>query len=253
MIITASNRTKNNVDARIYTEMAALEDRHWWFVARRRILDKMLAGLPLPSDAQILEAGCGTGGNLAMLARYGHVYGMEANAEAIKLASAKGVAEVCAGYLPNDIPFPEKNFDLIVLFDVLEHLDDDAAALSALRARLKPGGWLLVTVPAFPFLWSGHDEIHHHKRRYRARSLRALTESAGYHVRYLSYFNTWLLPLIAVARLASGKEGEGSAGSMPNKFLNTLLTKIFASERFFLGHIAFPAGVSLLVMARNPE
>lgn len=241
------------MDARIYAEMAALEDRHWWFVARRRILDKMLAGLPLPANAQILEAGCGTGGNLAMLARYGLVHGMEANAEAIKLAMAKGVAEVCAGYLPNDIPFAEKNFDLIVLFDVLEHLDDDAAALRALRARLKPGGWLLATVPAYPILWGSHDEIHHHKRRYMARSLRNLTENAGYRVCYLSYFNTWLLPLIAAARLVLGSKGKGSAGSMPNKFVNTVLTKIFASERFFLGHMAFPAGVSLLVMARNPE
>ncbi len=244
---------QHNVDASIYAEMAALENHHWWFVARRSILNKILAGLPLPADAQILEAGCGTGGNLAMLARYGQVHGMEANAEAINLAMAKGVAEVRAGYLPNDIPFPEKSFDLIALFDVLEHLEEDAAALRALRARLKPGGWLLVTVPAYPFLWGRHDELHHHKRRYMARGLRALTESAGYRVRYLSYFNTWLLPLIAVARLARGSAKDGSAVPMPNKFLNALLTKIFASERFFLGHIAFPAGVSLLMMARNPE
>lgn len=241
------------MDARIYAEMAALEDCHWWFVARRSVLDKMLAALPLPADAQILEAGCGTGGNLAMLARYGHVYGMEANADAINLAMAKGVAEVRAGYLPNDIPFPEKNFDLIALFDVLEHVDDDAAALRALRARLKPGGWLLVTVPAYPFLWSRHDELHHHKRRYMARSLRTLIEGAGYRVRYLSYFNTWLLPLIAIARLARGKKGEGNAITMPNKFLNTLLTKIFASERWLLGRVALPAGVSLLALVRNPN
>lgn len=241
------------MDARIYTEMAALEDRHWWFVARRSILNKMLANLPLPADAQILEAGCGTGGNLAMLARYGHVYGMEANTEAINLAMAKGLAEVRAGHLPNDIPFPERNFDLIALFDVLEHLDDDVAALHTLRTRLKPGGWLLVTVPAYPFLWSRHDKLHHHKRRYMARSLRAAIENAGYRVHYLSYFNTWLLPFIAVVRLAHGNGGKGGAVAMPNKFFNFLLTKVFASERFFLGHIALPVGVSLLILARNPE
>ena len=237
------------MDAHLYPEMAALEQQHWWFVARREILTKMLTTLPLPTDAQILEAGCGTGGNLAMLARFGQVHGMEANADAIGFANAKNIAEVRAGFLPQDIPFADKQFDLIALFDVLEHLDEDAASLRALRARLKPNGYLIATVPAYPWLWSEHDTVHQHKRRYVAKNLRAQVAAAGFHVTYLSYFNTWLLPLIAALRLVSG--GKDSDAAMPSKWLNTLLHKIFASEKFLLGNVTLPAGVSLLVVAQN--
>lgn len=241
------------MDARIYAEMAALEERHWWFAARRKILDKLISTLPLPADARILEAGCGSGGNLAMLARHGRVYGMETNAQALEFAAAKGTAQIAAGRLPAPIPFADQKFDLIALLDVLEHLDDDAAALNALRARLKPGGWLLVTVPAYPFLWSRHDELHHHKRRYVARDLRAVIEAAGYRVQYLSYFNTWLFPLIAAARLARAGSGHSGDLTMPNRFANALLTQIFSSERMLLGRIVLPFGVSLLALARNPD
>ena len=241
------------MDARIYAEMAALEDSHWWFAARRKILDKLISTLPLPADAQILEAGCGSGGNLAMLARHGRVYGMETNAQALELAAAKGAGQIAAGRLPAPIPFDDQKFDLIALLDVMEHLNEDAAALSALRARLKPGGWLLITVPAYPFLWSRHDELHHHKRRYVARDLRAVIGAAGLHVHYLSYFNTCLFPLIAAARLARLGRGHSGDLSMPNKFINALLTKIFASEHLLLGRVALPFGVSLLALARNLE
>ena len=242
------------MDQHIYVEMAALEERHWWFVARRKILSTLLSSLPLPLNAQILEAGCGTGGNLAMLTRHGQVYGMEENAQAIELSSAKGASLIAQGRLPSAIPFEGKKFDLIALLDVLEHLDEDDASLRALRTRLKPGGWLLITVPAFPFLWSHHDELHHHKRRYVATDLRALIKGAGYQIHYLSYFNTWLFPLIAAARLMKGSGGSRSGDlSMPNKFVNTLLKTIFASERWLLGRIAFPFGVSLVVLAQNPD
>lgn len=241
------------MDAKIYREMAALEERHWWFAARRKILDRMLATLPLPENPKILEAGCGTGGNLGMLARYGKVYAMEANAEALAFSAAKGIAQVSAGRLPNPIPFDGQQFDLIALLDVLEHLDEDAASLSALRQRLKPGGWLLLTVPAHPFLWSRHDELHHHKRRYVAQDLRNLLNDSGYQISYFSYFNTWLFPLIAAARLAGLGDNDNGDAVMPNKFANTLLTKIFASERCLLGRISLPFGVSLLALARNPD
>ena len=241
------------MDARIYAEMAAMEERHWWFAARRKILDKVLADLRLPADAQILEAGCGTGGNLSMLARHGRVFGMETNTQALEFAAAKSTAIIAAGRLPAPIPFAGQTFDLIALLDVLEHLDEDAAALSALRARLKPGGWLLITVPAYPFLWSRHDELHHHKRRYVARGLRSVIEDAGYRVQYLSYFNTWLFPLIAAARLVGAGSGHSGDLSMPNRFINALLGGIFSSERVLLGRIAFPFGVSLLALSRNTE
>jgi len=241
------------MDSKLYREMAVLEQQHWWFVARRKILDRILSTIPLPDNAQILEAGCGTGGNLSMLSRYGTVYAMEANAEALAFSSEKEIASVAAGRLPAPIPFQEKKFDLITLLDVLEHLDEDAASLSALSRRLNPGGWLLLTVPAHPFLWSRHDDLHHHKRRYVASGLRKLLNTNGYHIEYLSYFNTWLFPLIAATRLARLGDHDDGDAVMPNKFVNTLLTKIFASERWLLGNVSLPAGVSLLALARKPN
>lgn len=241
------------MDSRIYAEMAAIEDSHWWFVARRRILEKIISSLPLPSNSHILEAGCGTGGNLAMLARHGKVYGMEANAHALQLATSKGIGHIASGRLPSPIPFDGLAFDLITLLDVMEHLDQDESALCALRERLNPGGWLLITVPAYPFLWSHHDESHHHKRRYVAVNLRAVIKSAGYQVEYLSYFNSWLFPLIATARLAKVKTGHNGDLSMPNKFINSFLTHVFASERLLLGRVALPFGVSLVALARSPK
>jgi SAM-dependent methyltransferase len=239
------------MDAKIYSEMATLEQQHWWFVARRKILDRILSTLPLPDNAQILEAGCGTGGNLSMLSRYGEVYAMEANDEALAFSSAKNIASVAAGRLPTPIPFNDQKFDLITLLDVLEHLDEDAASLSALSQRLNSGGWLLLTVPAYPFLWSRHDDLHHHKRRYIASDLRKLLNTNGYRVEYLSYFNTWLFPLIAAARLANLGNNDAGDATMPNKLINTLLTNIFASERYLLGKVSLPAGVSLLALARK--
>src|SRR5579863_8171002 len=142
------------MDAQLYPLMAQVEDTHWWFSSRRAIVASMLSGLDLPPDPRILEPGCGTGGNFAMLSRFGQVYAMDSDPEACKFAGARKSAIVEQGELPERIPFANLNFDLVVMTDVLEHLVRDQDALTALRERLKPGGRLLATVPAMPFLWS---------------------------------------------------------------------------------------------------
>ena len=139
------------MDAQMYQTMMALEEKYWWFVARRSILEKVIKQLTLPESAEIFEAGCGTGGNLAMLARHGKVYGMELNDTARIYASKLQLAQIQPGCLPNEIPFPDKQFDLIVLLDVLEHVEEDAKSLQALTNKLKPSGWLLITVPAVSY------------------------------------------------------------------------------------------------------
>lgn len=243
------------MDRQVYARMAELEDRHWWFVARRRILSETLRRhASLPVGARVLEAGCGTGGNLPMLAGFGSVACFEPDDEARDLARRQGTFDIRAGALPDAIPFDPESFDLVVALDVLEHVADDAGSLSALGARLRPGGWSLLTVPAFPFLWSRHDVSHHHHRRYVKSQLSGLTRAAGLVPVRATYFNSLLFPAVAAVRFVKaglgGRAREDDA--LPPQVLNRLLTALFASERHLVGRLPMPVGVSLLMLARKP-
>jgi SAM-dependent methyltransferase len=243
------------MDPSLYPQMAAVEDTHWWFASRRAIVDRMIERLGLPPDSAILEPGCGTGGNFPMLARRGRLFATDANETAIGFAKARGLARIERGFLPAAIPFGDQRFDLIVMTDVLEHLADHAGALCALQARLRPGGWLLMTVPAMSWLWSGHDVTHHHRRRYRAGELRGLVSASGFEVKYLSYYNFLLFPIIASARLWRRWGGRDRDDANPNLALppaaiNSILRRIFSSERYLVGTARIPFGVSLIMLAR---
>lgn len=230
--------------------MNAVENRHWWFTARRKIIDRLIADMRLPHDARILEAGCGTGGNLALLARHGAVDAFEYDAEARRLASAKGVCAIEAGVLPDGISAPDASYDLVAMLDVLEHVDADVASLGTLRDKLVPSGRLLVTVPAMPFLWSRHDELHHHKRRYTKASLSAALAAAGLSIERIGYFNSLLFPLAVAQRLAAKATGrEEPLDAVPAGPLNRTLQAVFASERHLVGKVNFPFGLSLFAVA----
>ncbi|MEB3329674.1 MAG: class I SAM-dependent methyltransferase [Candidatus Sericytochromatia bacterium] len=238
-----------------YHEMAATEATHWWFAARRAISRALIARLGLPHPARILEVGAGTGGNWPMLAAFGTLAAMEVNPEALALARAglpPGLAvDMREGRLPDGVPFAGP-FDLVCLFDVLEHIDDDGAALQALRPLCGTGGRLLLTVPAHPWLWSAHDAFLHHQRRYTAAGLRACLEGAGFEVLRLTPLNAWLFPLVVAARLGGRLLGRaGAVGSpLPAPWLNALLRRVYASERHWLARADLPVGVSLLALAR---
>jgi SAM-dependent methyltransferase len=243
------------MDHDLYPLMAQVEDTHWWFSSRRAIVATVLSRLGLSPSARILEPGCGTGGNFAMLARFGEVYATDSDLEACKFAGARKIAVVEQGHLPDRIPFEDVTFDLVVMTDVLEHLVRDREALTALGLRLKPGGWVLATVPALPWLWSEHDDAHHHQRRYMASDLRALFERAGYTVVLLNYYNFLLFPLIAAARLM-GRLRQSTPQRehdlrVHSGLVNSVLRTVFSSERFAIGHLAVPFGVSLLVVAQR--
>lgn len=244
------------MDSRLYRQMHELEDRHWWFVGRRRIVKHLLKVMRLAENARILDLGCGTGGNLAMLAQFGEVLGAELDAQAAQLAHARGVAPVVRGQLPDGLPLAPGRFQCVTMLDVLEHIDDDRAVLRAVYELLAPGGQLLVTVPAFPFLWGPHDEAHHHQRRYCARPLRRLLEDSGLRVERLSYYNSWLFPPVAAVRLLRRWSGIGAtdAGAelvLPPAPLNAVLATLFASERHWLVRATLPFGVSLIAQARR--
>lgn len=242
------------MDRQIYDRMRRIEAEHWWFAARREILDDLIAGLALPAQADILEVGCGTGGNLAMLARHGQVRAVEPDDDARAHAAARGLAAVEGGLLPEGLPAYETPFDLVAAFDVIEHVDDDKGAVRALANLVRPGGWMIATVPAYQWMWSDHDLLHHHKRRYRRPVFRALFEAAGLTVRRASYFNALLFPPIGAVRLArrlTGAKG-GDDEALPKAPLNALLRKVFAAEKTLLKAADLPFGVSILVVAQRP-
>ena len=237
----------------LFHRMAEAEDRHWWFAGRRAIVESIIAGLHLPKEAEIFEAGCGTGGNLEMLSRHGRVYAGELDDVARNYAIQRNVCAIETCELPDSIPFGEHQFDLIVLTDVLEHVGDDADSLKALYKRLKPGGALLLTVPAYSFLWSHHDEIHHHKRRYVRKSLSRIVAEAGFAIQYVTYYNTLLFPILAGMRLGGKMMGiDKSYVDVPREPLNLILRGLFSTERHVVGSLSLPFGVSLLLVARRP-
>jgi len=245
------------MDPSLYPRMAEVEDTHWWFAARRAICARLLDCLDLPPDSAILEPGCGTGGNFPLLARHGRVFAMDADESALRFATSRKLADLAHGSLPDDIPFVGTNFDLAIMTDVLEHLDDPVGSLRAIHARLKPHGWLLLTVPAMPWLWSDHDLTHHHRRRYYARDLQTNLTTAGFEVTYLSYYNFILFLPIATARMI-GRLVRGTREmtnghhdlALPAPLLNRILFQLFAAERKIVGKIRIPSGVSLIALAR---
>lgn len=231
----------------VYERMNELETNHWWFVARRKIIAALIdRTLPRKADARILEAGCGSGGNLVMLGRFGRVDAFEYDATARQHAVEKSRLDVRFGALPDELPFEDRKYDLIGLFDVLEHVEADVASLAALGTRLSDKGVILVTVPAFPFLWSRHDERHHHYRRYTRASLSEVARQAGLRVRYASYFNFFLFPLAVATRAVKRLTGsQVPDDTMPSAWVNGTLSRIFGAEKHLVGRVRLPVGLSL--------
>lgn len=234
--------------------MAELDSSHWWYVARRRILASLIEReVRLPPDATILEIGCGTGHNLEMLGRYGAVEAVELDDDARALAGKRLGRPVRAGKLPDIADEIGKSFDLVTLLDVLEHIPDDREALGAIVRLMKPGGKLLLTVPANPWMWSAHDTVHHHHRRYRKREIAALARGVGLEIVLLSPFNSLLYPPIAAIRLLGQLRGkEDSDDRMPPAPVNALLSALFGLESSLVGRVPFPVGVSLVAILRRP-
>jgi SAM-dependent methyltransferase len=247
------------VKKEFYSEYFAIEDRHWWFLGRRRIFFEVLdRHLPAPSSgsAKILDVGCGTGTMLGHLERYGEVVGVDADEEAIRFCHERGVEN--ARLLEIDrLPFDDASFDLVTAFDVLEHIRDDAQTLEEIRRVLRPGGMLLAAVPAHPWLWGAQDEISHHERRYTKAQLRDRIDDADLDLQQLSYFNTILFGPIAAIRLArrlgpSAKELRSDFEMTKDGRMNGLLARVLGSEARWVATTGLPFGISLLALARKP-
>ena len=239
------------MDRVVYDRMAAHDSTHWWYRARRDILRDYLTSFgDLPPAARILEIGCGTGHNLPMLSEFGEVDAIEIDPAARRIAGERLGKAVGAAPLPVLPGVPRGAYDLIAVLDVVEHIEDDIAALTAMRERLAPGGKILITVPAHPWLWSAHDVVNHHHRRYTKHTLRAAIVKAGLKPEKLSYFNSLLFPLAAGARLLGRLTGrEDSDDSPPPPAVNALFERIFRLERHMVGKVPMAPGVSIVTLA----
>ena len=234
-----------------------LEDTHWWFQGRRRIffhlLDKALGD---STSRRVLDVGCGAGGMLAGLQRYGTTWGIDFSHEMARECRARGFNNVLAASA-TDLPMEPERFDLVTLFDCLEHIDDDRAALNEAQRVLRPDGLLFVSVPAYQFLYAQNDRLAHHKRRYTLSALRAKIHSSGFKVIHASYINFWLFPIILPTVLfiklkdyvLSG-DGKTTNLSYPlPTWMHRCLAAIFSSERRLVSRWTSPVGHSLFVLA----
>jgi SAM-dependent methyltransferase len=246
------------MDERLMKAMLDVDEHHWWYRGRRKIIAVELDRLPLSCPARVLDAGCGSGRTLLDLERFGEVSGIELSPEAARVAGGRGGFDVRIGRL-EELPWTDGHFDLITSLDVIEHTPDDRATLTELARVCRPGGWLLVTVPAYQALWSEHDEANHHYRRYSRGALRTAATAAGWQVTRMTSFNSLLLAPAAAVRLAQRRRRTAGGDYKPNldigpAWLNGVLERPLISESRWLARgRTLPAGLSLLAVMQKPH
>jgi SAM-dependent methyltransferase len=235
-----------------YREHYEAETHHWWFRGRWAVVEALLARTELPAEPRILDAGCGTGGNLKRYERIGDAIGVDPSADAVRFCRERGLDSVRQAGL-EALPFEDGVFDLVAATDVLEHVAAEEQALRELRRVAAPGGALLLTVPAYMWLWSAEDERLHHERRYTRRRLRRAVERAGWEPGIATYFNTLLLPPIAAARGLSRSTDDGRADldRTPPILDGVLSFPMRLEARLIRSGISLPAGVSIGIVCRK--
>jgi len=239
-----------------YAIMDEVEGSHWWFVGRRAILESFLKPICSSlithhSSLRILDVGCGTGANIEMLSQYGDAEGVDVSDDALEFCRRKGL-KVQKG-LAETLPYEDESFELTTALDVVEHLDDDIAGLKEMFRVTKRGGYSLIFVPAFMWLWGVQDDISNHRIRYTKRQIVERLETAGYTVERATYANwTFFAPILAGRTIMklTGIKPE-SENNITISGLNGLFGKLFGSERFWLKHFNFPLGVSIVVVAKK--
>lgn len=252
-----------------YAIMDRVEDSHWWFVGRRAILESFLKSITehlgtgthsaeMPAKAgtpnlRILDVGCGTGANLEMLSQFGSAEGVDVSDDALEFCRRKGLT-VQKG-LAETLPYEDGAFDITTALDVIEHLDDDIAGLKEMYRVTKPGGYSLIFVPAFMWLWGVQDEISNHRIRYTKKQIVERLETAGYTVERATYANfTFFAPILGGRTLMklTGIKPE-SENNITISGLNGIFGKIFSAERHILNKVNFPFGVSIVIVARKSD
>ena len=257
-MVTATHTTKDPLPREmmqhVYQIFYELEESHWWYVGRRRIIVSFMKEIcaQIPGRRpRILDVGCGTGANLKTLSEFGDAEGVDVSSDALEFCRERGLTNVKLG-AAEELPYESGTFDLVTALDVVEHLDDDVGGLREMRRVLRPGGRALIFVPTFMWLWGVQDEVSHHRRRYTLPELRRAMTEAGFEVERTTYANiTFLLPVFLVRifmRVTGLKTDSEARINIPA--LNGIFARILGAESTFLRFMNFPIGVSGLCVAR---
>lgn len=251
-----------SVDIDYYAQYFAFEQNDWWFEARRRIVLELIASHGTGSNERgsILDAGCGTGITLGYVERFGQTFGVDNEMVALKFCKTRNAKRLTCAPLEH-LPFADASFDIVTCLDVIEHIDEDQSAVTEIARVIRPGGLLVLTVPAFQVFWSDHDVINHHKRRYRRDQIRRLLANS-FEIDLLSYYNVHLFPLAVLVRMlkrvemmiwpSANRKVKAENTYLPRS-INGLFSRIFGSEIFWLKRGSLPIGLSIICVARKIE
>jgi len=251
-------RWRPDLEDLAYVQTHALEESHWWFVGMRDTYRKQIESLRPTGDWKILDVGCGTGGNLYLLNRFGQTWAVDYSPAAATFTRGRGWPLVSVASA-TELPFPDQMFDLVTAFGVIEHVERDDHMLREMLRVARPGGHLLFMTSAHPWLWSVHDDHVHHLRRYRRHELSGLVSEAGWQIEQLSYANSTLFPPIAMIRglqrLFPRKTHEAERGmsgfGLPPAPLNRALASLLSFEGSLMRHVSLPMGVGFICRARR--
>ena len=245
------------MDQKFYQEYYKLEREGWWFKARLSILENYCQAIITNPDMKILNVGAATGATSEMLSKYGKVTSLEYDEFCCKFLKEKTGIEAINASL-TELPFENNSYDMICAFDVIEHIENDNKAVEEIYRVLKPKGKYFITVPAFQSLWSNHDVVNHHFRRYKKKQLNKLIENTNLKIDHSTYFNFWLFIPISITRFILNniprKKDSNLSGSdneilQSSNIINRILYRIFHSEKFLLRiNIKFPFGISILTI-----
>ena len=239
-----------------YAIMNRVEDSHWWYVGRRTILESFLERIVQSSkfeiqSPRILDVGCGTGGNLEMLAKFGEAEGVDVSDDALDFCKRKGL-KAHKG-LAESLPFEDESFDIVTALDVVEHLDDDIAGLKEMHRVLKKDGITLIFVPAFMWLWGVQDDVSNHRIRYTKKQIVKRLQKAGFEIERATYANiSFFAPILAGRTLMKlMKIKPESENNVNVSALNGIFGRIFGAEKIWLKNFDFPFGVSIVIVAKK--
>lgn len=240
-----------------YPILFRVEQSHWWHIGRRQILSRFVEEICREATdrrPRILDVGCGTGANLLMLSKYGEAEGVDISEDALAFCRERGLDKVKLG-AGEELPYDDGTFDLVTALDVVEHMDDDLAGLKEMRRVLRPGGHVLLFVPAFMFLWGLQDDVSHHRRRYRLPQLARVLEEAGFEIERTTYANiTFFLPILLMRKFMRLTDMKAESENNINvSALNGILGRLFGAESWILQRTNLPFGVSGLCVAKNPR